>query len=52
MSLYYYAMRLSVREQIQTMFRDGILEELYTAYISPISLVHLEKKAKIICPNA
>ena len=44
-----FALRAPVREQIQVMLRDGILEELYSAYFNPLTLVHREPKPIRIC---
>ena len=32
-----FALRAPVREQIQAMLRDGILEESYSAYVNPLT---------------
>jgi len=37
-------LRVTVREQIQAMLRDGILEESCSEYINPLTLVHREQK--------
>ena len=37
-----FALRAPVREQIKAMLRDGILEESYSAYVNPLTLVHCE----------
>jgi len=47
-----FALRAPVREQIQAMFRDGILEESYSAYVNPLTLVHREPKPIRICVDA
>jgi len=47
-----FGLRASVREQIQAMLRDGILEESYSAYINPLTLVHREPKPIRICVDA
>ena len=39
-----FALRAPVREQIQAILRDGILEESYLAYVNPLTLVHREPK--------
>jgi hypothetical protein len=44
-----FALRAPVREQIQAMLRDGILEESYSAYVNPLTLVHREPKPIRIC---
>ena len=47
-----FALRSQVREQIQEMLRDGILEESHSAYINPITPVVREGKAVRICLDA
>ena len=47
-----FALRNQVREQIQVMLKDGILEESHSAYINPITLVFREGKAVRICLDA
>jgi hypothetical protein len=47
-----FALRAPVREQIQAMLRDGILEESYSAYVNPLTLVHREPKPVRICVDA
>jgi hypothetical protein len=47
-----FALRAPVREQIQAMLRDGILEESYSAYVNPLTLVHREPKPIRICVDA
>ena len=47
-----FALRAPVREQIQEMLRDGILEESYSAYVNPLTLVHREQKPIRICVDA
>jgi hypothetical protein len=47
-----FALRNQVREQIQAMLKDGILEESHSAYINPITLVVREGKAVRICLDA
>jgi hypothetical protein len=44
-----FALRAPVREQIQAMLRNGILEESYSAYVNPLTLVHREQKPIRIC---
>ena len=44
-----FALRHQMREQIQAMLKDGILEELHSAYINPITLVIREGRAVRIC---
>jgi hypothetical protein len=41
-----------VREQIQAMLQDGLLEESHSPYINPITLVVREGKAVRICLDA
>ena len=38
------ALRAPVRERIQAILRDGILEEPYSTYVNPLTLVHQEHK--------
>jgi hypothetical protein len=47
-----FALRTQVREQIQAMLKDGILEESHSPYINPITLVVREGKAVRICLDA
>jgi hypothetical protein len=47
-----FALRAPVREQIQAILRDGILEESYSAYVNPPTLVHREQKPIRICVDA
>ena len=47
-----FALRAPVREQIQAMLRDGILEESYSAYVNTRTLVHRELKPIRICMGA
>jgi hypothetical protein len=47
-----FALRTPVREQVQAMLRDGILEESYSAYVNPLTLVHREPKPIRICVDA
>jgi len=47
-----FALRAPVREQIQAMSRDGILEESYSAYVNPLTLVHREPKPIRFCVDA
>jgi hypothetical protein len=47
-----FALRAPFREQIQAMLGDGILEESYSAYVSPLTLVHREQKPIRICVGA
>jgi hypothetical protein len=46
-----FALRAPVREQIQAMLRDG-LEESYSAYVNPLTLVHRKQKPIRICVDA
>lgn len=41
-------LRASVREQIQAMLRDGILEKSCSAYVNALTLVHREQKPILI----
>ena len=47
-----FALRNQVRGQIQTMLKDGILEESHSACINPTTLVVREGKAVRICLDA
>jgi hypothetical protein len=47
-----FALRAPVRVHVQAMLRDGILEESYSAYVNPLTLVHLEGKSIRICIDA
>jgi hypothetical protein len=47
-----FALRAPVREQIQAMLKDGILEKSYSAYVNPLTLVHREQKPIRICVDA
>jgi hypothetical protein len=47
-----FALREQVREQIQVMLRDGILEESFSDYINPLTLVIREMKPLHICVDA
>jgi hypothetical protein len=47
-----FALRNQVREQIQAMLKDGILEESHSAYINQIILVVREGRAVHICLDA
>jgi len=47
-----FALRYPVRDQIQEMLRDGILEESHSAYINHITPVVREGKAVRICLDA
>jgi hypothetical protein len=39
------ALRAPVRERIQVILRDEILEESYSTYVNPLTLVHHEQKS-------
>ena len=47
-----FTLRASVRKQIQTMLRDGILEESCSTYVNPLTLVHREQKPICNCLDA
>jgi hypothetical protein len=47
-----FALMAPVREQIQAMLRDGILEESYSAYVNQLTLVHREPKPIRNCVDA
>ena len=47
-----FALRDEVRTQIQAMVEDGILEESYSDYVNPLTLVHRENKPVRICVDA
>jgi hypothetical protein len=47
-----FALRDEVRTQIETMIGDGILEESYSDYVNPLTLVHRENKPVRICVDA
>jgi hypothetical protein len=47
-----FALRDEVRSQIETMIEDGILEESYSDYTNPLTLVHRENKPVRICVDA
>jgi hypothetical protein len=47
-----FVLRAPVREKIQAMLRDGILEESYSANVNPLTLVHRQSKAIRICVDA
>ena len=47
-----FTIRNQVCEKIQAILKDGILEELHSAYINPITLVVREGKAVRICLDA
>jgi hypothetical protein len=47
-----FALREQVREQIQIMLKDGILEESFSEYLNPLTLVIRDKKPLRICVDA
>ena len=47
-----FALRAPVREQKQAMLKDGILEESYSTYVNPITLVHRDGKSIRICVDS
>ena len=47
-----FALRNEVREQIQVMLKDDILEESFSSYINPLTLVVREMKPLRICVDA
>ena len=47
-----FALRDQVRDQIQVMLKDNILEESFSSYINPLTLVIREMKLLHICINA
>ena len=47
-----FALREQVREQIQVMLKDGILEESFSDYLNPLTLVVRENKPIRICVDA
>jgi hypothetical protein len=47
-----FALRAPVRQQIQPMLRDGILEESYSANVSPLTLARREQEPIRICVGA
>jgi hypothetical protein len=47
-----FALREQVREQIQVMLKDGILEESFSEYLNPLTLVVRDKKPLRICVDA
>ena len=47
-----FTLRDEVRTQIQAMIEDGILEESYSDYVNPLTLVHRENKPVRICVDA
>jgi hypothetical protein len=47
-----FVLRAPVREQIQAMLRDRVLEESYSAYVNPLTLVYRKSKPIRICVDA
>jgi len=47
-----FALRDQVRDQIQVILQDDILEESFSAYINPLTLVVQEMKPLRICVDA
>ena len=47
-----FALRDQVRDQIQIMFKDDILEESFSSYINPLTRVVREAKLLRICVDA
>jgi len=47
-----FALRDQVRDQIQVMAKDDTLEESFSSYINPLTLVVREKKPLRICVDA
>jgi hypothetical protein len=47
-----FALRDEVRAQIKAVVKDGILEESYSDYVNPLTLVHRENKPIRICVDA
>jgi hypothetical protein len=47
-----FALRDDVGAHIQDMIEDGILEESYSDYLNPLTLVHRENKPARICVDA
>ena len=47
-----FALRKEVREQIQEMIRNGVLEISYSPYVNPLTLVQREGKSVCICIDA
>jgi hypothetical protein len=47
-----FALRKQVREQIQEMVADGILEEFFSDYVNPLTIVPKENKSPRICLDA
>jgi hypothetical protein len=47
-----FALRNQVRDQIQIMLKDGVIEESYSAYINPLTFVVREAKPLGICVDA
>jgi len=47
-----FALHDEVRAQIQDMLNDGTLEESYSDYVNPLTLVHQEHKLLRMCMDA
>jgi hypothetical protein len=47
-----FALRKQVREQIQEMVADGILDESFSDYVNPLTIVPKENKSPRICLDA
>jgi hypothetical protein len=47
-----FTLRAQVRDQIQAMLKDVILEEFYSAYVNPLTLVHRKQKPIHNCVDA
>jgi hypothetical protein len=47
-----FALRDQVRDQIQIMLKDDIVEESFSSYINPLTLVVREAKPLRICVDA
>jgi hypothetical protein len=47
-----FALHKGVREQIEEMISDSVIEELYSSYVNPITLVQKEGRRVRICLHA
>ena len=47
-----FVLRREVQEQIEEMLADNIIEESYSSYVNPLTLVHREGKRVRICVDA
>jgi hypothetical protein len=47
-----FALRKEVREQIEEMLTDHVIEESYSSYVNPITLVQKEGRRVRICLDA